>query len=1013
MKETPMSGKLREAVLRYQDGEQKAFEDVYQLSCPYLFTCVKHLVNDEDAVQDILQETYLDITKNIKQLKQPESFLNWAAVIANRKCIEYYRKNGQFPLADIGSVEDSGAEGAADNEEFLPEDILQNREKNRLLWEIIDGLSQIQRFCVVAFYFEEMSQQQIAELAGIPVNTVKSHLNRAKKKIKEAVMEIEKKDGTKLYALAPFLLLLFGMEAEACKAPMMPSKLADAAGISENLDAGKPITGNGTQKTDSEKPAGEPAGTADGGTSMGKSASLGKIAAVAAAACVIAGAAAVILMLAAGRGNASKPQEEGALTAKEGEESENKTAGDSTGNVASGEELFLESELFATEEYEDFGVAYGGSIPVKKDGMWGVVNYANEVIVPFAYDGIISVPDYTGNLVLYRSSDGGGECFVFDNKGELLYQEEGVGAWTSGGIYTVGPRYEYDYVNDIGYVGMSYYNPDGTELATLDYCSDNPYMGFYEGVSTLCARPSGDEPYQIVTVDLQGNITWRPAPFGEMESRLPDYYNDTQEIGESSALETEGHFGEANVASAGFYIDLGNMVSTMNHGYYVIKGIYDSMILMYDADDNQIAYFNWRDLSIDETGKVGMVKYYYDESLDYSGFCADGSYLYHYGSKMVFHNGKKYVLMDLAKNPDPWSLDPEAVVTAVYDWIGMWDADYWLVQSGEKWGYINHDGEEMAMYEDAGHFVGGYAMIIEAGEAYLINADFEKVQKLGKADSVFALGELYCVKVGDVTHICQIGDYGNAMQLETHKGTVTASKGENEVQKVVSYTGIEINEDELIQLVKGTITSAKKRLQDALDNGDTGRVRVMLPAIEDARKRNALNETFKPLGDSLNPLREENRDWTFMEAASSLGYLLFEGKNLERGYLYKSNFCKYFVSQGLYDFDVEKCQNFEIDTPSGVSFYDEKFEDFDVNFKIFFEYGDKKWVALVGNINNLYTILDIVEEDSLNGIITINETEEPEIESIPVEDEPEVKNGPNRKPGKEQPSIKDNSITKQ
>lgn len=744
---------LQDAVSQYKNGNKESFKQLYELSYPYLYTCIIHVVSNREAAEDMLQETYMEVSRNIGQLNHPESFLHWAAVIANRKCLEWLKKEGRFPLVDANFMPDAtmsqGGKELTENEEFLPEDILQNREKSRLLWEIIDELSQIQRFCVIAFYFEELSQQQIAEQAGIPVNTVKSHLNRAKKKIREAVIELEKKDGTRLYALAPFLLLLLGMEAEACKAPMMPSKLADA---------GKPITENGTQKTDSEKPAGEPAGTADGGTSMGKAASLGKIAAVAAAACVIVGAAAVILMLAAGRGNAGKPQEEGVFTAKEGEEPENKTAGDSTGNVVSGEELFLEGELFATEEYEDFGVAYGGSIPVKKDGMWGVVNYANEVIVPFAYDGIISVPDYTGNLVLYRSSDGGGECFVFDNKGELLYQEEGVRAWTSGGIYTVGPRYEYDYVNDIGYVGMSYYNPDGTELATLDYCSDNPYMGFYEGASTLCARPSGDEPYQIVTVDLQGNITWRPAPFGEMESRLPDYYNDTQEIGESSALETEGHFGEANVAGAGFYIDLGDMVSTMNHGYYVIKGIYDSMMLMYDADDNQIAYFNWRDLSIDETGKVGMVKDYYDESLGYSGFCADGSYLYHYGSKMVFHNGKKYVLMDLAKNPDPWSLDPETAVTAVYDWIGMWDADYWLVQSGGKWGYINHDGEEMAMYEDAGHFVGGYAMIIEEGEAYLINADFEKVQKLGSADSVSSLGELYRVTVGDVSHICRIGD---------------------------------------------------------------------------------------------------------------------------------------------------------------------------------------------------------------------------------------------------------------
>lgn len=756
MKETPVSGKLCNAVLRYQKGEQKAFEDVYQLSWPYLFTCVKHLVNDKDAIPDILQETYLDITKNIAQLKQPESFLNWAAVIANRKCIEYHRKKGQFPLVDIDSAADSDAEGVADNEEFLPEDILQNREKSRLLWEIIDSLSQIQRFCVIAFYFEEMSQRQIAELAGIPVNTVKSHLNRAKKKIKEAVLELEKKDGTKLYALAPFLLLLLGMEAEACEAPVMPGKLADAAGISGN--------------------------NLDGGTSMGKAASTGKIAAVAAAVCVIVGAAAVILMLATGSGNVGKPQEEGALTAKEEEpltakereEPENKTAGDSTENVASGEELFLARELFAinTDLYKELGVACGGSILVKKyNDKWGVVNYANEKIVPCAYDDVTSLPDHTGNLVLMSRGKESSqkEYFMFDNKGELLHQEVGTPMWTSGGVYMVGPHFENsDSV-------MSYYNSDGTKLAELPASglfSDDPYdVGFYEGVSTLCARPSFD--YQIATVDLQGNITWRPAPFGEAQNRLPDYYNDTQGIGESSA---EGHFGDVDASSAlskkpyGTYgiretnfedreFNFGDMESTMNHGYYLVKGIWDSKLLMYDADDNQIAYFDWRDFFIDETGKVGIDKHYDDMSIKYGGFCADGSYLFHYGSKMAFHIGEKWFLMDLAKNPNPWSLDPEAVITAVYDEILMWDADYWLVRSGEKRGYIDHDGKEMAMYEDAGHFVGGYAMVIEEGKAYLINTDFEKVQEFGRATSVFALGELYCVAVGQVSHIYQLGTH--------------------------------------------------------------------------------------------------------------------------------------------------------------------------------------------------------------------------------------------------------------
>ena len=90
----------------------------------------------------------------------------------------------------------------ADDEELIPESILQDREKQRLMREIIDNLTEMQRLCVIGFYYNEQSIAEIAKELEIPINTVKSHLNRAKGKIKEAVMELDEKRGTRLYGIA-------------------------------------------------------------------------------------------------------------------------------------------------------------------------------------------------------------------------------------------------------------------------------------------------------------------------------------------------------------------------------------------------------------------------------------------------------------------------------------------------------------------------------------------------------------------------------------------------------------------------------------------------------------------------------------------------------------------------------------------------------------------------------------------------------------------------------------------
>ena len=195
---------LQNAVTEYCKGTKEAFNRVYVQSYGYLHTCIIHVVKDEDAAMDMLQETYIEICKSIHQLENPEKFLSWASMIANRKCFAYLKKQNKIVLLSQNNGEDETGdffENIADNDAFIPESMLQDKEKQRLIKEIIDELSEIQRLCVIGFYYNEQKQEEIAQELGIPVNTVKSHLNRAKGKIREAVIELDEKKGTRLYSI--------------------------------------------------------------------------------------------------------------------------------------------------------------------------------------------------------------------------------------------------------------------------------------------------------------------------------------------------------------------------------------------------------------------------------------------------------------------------------------------------------------------------------------------------------------------------------------------------------------------------------------------------------------------------------------------------------------------------------------------------------------------------------------------------------------------------------------------
>lgn len=284
------SAELSGAVRRFQKGQREAFDDIYKMSYGYLYVCLSRLVKDEDITKDMLQETYLEICKSIGQLNQPERFLSWAARIACRKYIAWLKKERRLPVAEGGQAEGC-LEEMAENEKFLPETILQNKEKQLLLREIIDDLPPMQRLCIIAFYYNGLTLQQIAEELELPLNTVKSHLNRGKKRIKAAVLELEEKKGTRLYAVAPFFLLLIGIEAEACEVPKMSRKLAESA---EGREASKAPDAEEAQGGGSQ---GRPAGNEPAGTKPAKLFSAGgKSATMAIMACVAAGAAALALL---------------------------------------------------------------------------------------------------------------------------------------------------------------------------------------------------------------------------------------------------------------------------------------------------------------------------------------------------------------------------------------------------------------------------------------------------------------------------------------------------------------------------------------------------------------------------------------------------------------------------------------------------------------------------------------------------------------------------------------------
>ncbi len=189
-------------------------------------------VKDEDTACDITQETFVEIIKTIENLKEPAAFVTWMKQITYHQCTRYFKKKKDVLVdetEDESNIFDTVQE---DRAEFIPDEGLEQDEFKKTIISIIDELTEEQRSAIMMYYFDELSVNEIAEIQGVSVGTVKSRLNYGRKAIKNSVEEYEDKNGIKLHAIPFFPFFKWLFEEDSKNKMAMPAAKSVAKGVS-------------------------------------------------------------------------------------------------------------------------------------------------------------------------------------------------------------------------------------------------------------------------------------------------------------------------------------------------------------------------------------------------------------------------------------------------------------------------------------------------------------------------------------------------------------------------------------------------------------------------------------------------------------------------------------------------------------------------------------------------------------------------------------------------------------
>jgi RNA polymerase sigma factor (sigma-70 family) len=176
-----------ELIAQALNGDQKAYRSLTERHQSSVYHIVYKIVRDSEVAADLVQETFMKAFSSLASYRSEYRFSTWLYKIAANCSIDYLRKKRINMLSLDREVET--ADGRLDFEvadySFHPGRTLERKEQEFNIEEAITSLPEKYREVIIYRHKDDKSYEEIADLLGIPVGTVKARIFRARELLKK------------------------------------------------------------------------------------------------------------------------------------------------------------------------------------------------------------------------------------------------------------------------------------------------------------------------------------------------------------------------------------------------------------------------------------------------------------------------------------------------------------------------------------------------------------------------------------------------------------------------------------------------------------------------------------------------------------------------------------------------------------------------------------------------------------------------------------------------------------
>lgn len=173
-----------ELIRRFQHDQPRAFELLYDRYKDYVYRVAFFITRNAFEAEDAVQETFMDVLKALPHydVEGPARFETWLYRVAVNRCKMRLRRK-TTPSAEWDEIEER-LERLPQPAELGPEAATLRKERAQALWESVEALPEEHRVVIVLRYQQDLSYEEIAQVLGISLGTVKSRLFNAHRKLK-------------------------------------------------------------------------------------------------------------------------------------------------------------------------------------------------------------------------------------------------------------------------------------------------------------------------------------------------------------------------------------------------------------------------------------------------------------------------------------------------------------------------------------------------------------------------------------------------------------------------------------------------------------------------------------------------------------------------------------------------------------------------------------------------------------------------------------------------------------